>query len=95
VCVMGYSDEFQLGRVVKAKAGRDKGKFFVVVGRIDHEYVLIANGRTRSIDKPKKKKIKHLEAKPDMIYNLRDKIIEGKRIFDAEIRKCLEMMGYE
>ncbi|MGI6130010.1 MAG: RNA-binding protein [bacterium] len=92
---MGNNGEFQIGRVVRAKAGRDKGKFFVIVDRIDHEYVLIVNGRTRRIDKPKKKKIKHLEPKPDVIYNLRDKIINGIQIFDAEIRKNLETLGYE
>ena len=31
---MGNNGEFQIGRVVRAKAGRDKGKFFVIVGRL-------------------------------------------------------------
>mgnify|MGYP000848400045 CR=1 FL=1 len=95
MCNMGNNDQFEIGRVVRAKAGRDKGKFFIIVGRIDQEYVLLANGTNRSIKKPKKKKIKHLEAKPDVVYNLRDKINDGKQVFDAEIRKSLEMMGYE
>jgi large subunit ribosomal protein L14e len=54
--------EFEVGRVVLAKAGRDKGKAFIIIQRLDDEYVLIADGAGRTIDKPKKKKIKHLKA---------------------------------
>ncbi len=44
-----------------AKSGRDKGKKLVVTEVIDNEYVMIADGRRRKIEKPKKKKIKHLQ----------------------------------
>nr|MBO2493741.1 RNA-binding protein [Clostridia bacterium] len=88
-------DGMDIGRVVLAKAGRDKGKHFVIVGRMDENYVLIANGKSRSIDKPKKKKIKHLEAKPHVLYNVREKILSGQKVFDAELRKSLEALGYE
>ncbi|MFO7295146.1 MAG: KOW domain-containing RNA-binding protein [Caldicoprobacter sp.] len=89
------NDGMDIGRVVLAKAGRDKGKHFVIVGRMDENYVLIANGKSRSIDKPKKKKIKHLEAKPHVLYNVREKILSGQKVFDAELRKSLEALGYE
>ncbi|CDM69566.1 hypothetical protein CM240_2429 [Clostridium bornimense] len=49
-----------INRIVIGKAGRDSGKYFLIIGVIDDEYVLICNGKNRSIDKPKKKKIKHL-----------------------------------
>jgi len=89
------NDGMDIGRVVLAKAGRDKGKHFVIVGRMDENYVLIANGKSRSIDKPKKKKIKHLEAKSHVLYNVREKILSGQKVFDAELRKSLEALGYE
>ena len=47
------------GRVVKAKAGRDKDQFFVIVGFSGKE-VVICNGKRRTLLKPKKKNIKHL-----------------------------------
>ncbi|MBQ6387604.1 MAG: KOW domain-containing RNA-binding protein [Ruminococcus sp.] len=47
------------GSVVRAKAGRDKDKFFVVL-QTDGEYALIADGRRRRVEHPKRKKIKHL-----------------------------------
>lgn len=82
----------QIGRVVLAKAGRDRGNLFVIVDVIDHEYVFIANGTNRTIDKPKKKKIKHLEPSPDVLSGIRDKILEGRKVFDAEIRKSLDVL---
>ena len=48
------------GSVVFSLAGRDKGRYFIVVGVLDEDHVLIANGRSRKIGKPKKKKLKHL-----------------------------------
>ena len=47
------------GRVVKAKAGRDKNQFFVVVD-FDDSFAFICDGRRRKLLKPKKKNIKHL-----------------------------------
>jgi len=84
-----------IGRVVLAKAGRDKGKHFVIVGKIDEDYVLIANGTNRTIDKPKKKKIKHLDIRPELLVELKDKLERGLKVYDAEIRKSLERLGYE
>ena len=49
------------GSIVKAKAGRDKDMFFVVL-RLEKDYAYIANGRRRRVEKPKKKKLIHLQA---------------------------------
>lgn len=49
------------GQFVLSIAGRDKNRIFMVVDTIDENYVLIADGMLRSINKPKKKKLKHLK----------------------------------
>ena len=49
-----------LGSIALSLAGRDKGRYFVVVGVIDENHVAVADGRKRKIEKPKKKKLKHL-----------------------------------
>ena len=49
-----------LGSIALSLAGRDKDRTFVIVGVLDENYVCIANGRERKIEKPKKKKLKHL-----------------------------------
>lgn len=50
------------GSVVIAKAGRDKGKAFAVTEVLDARTVLIADGKSRPIERPKRKNIAHLQA---------------------------------
>ena len=50
------------GSVVIAKAGRDKGKAFAVLKVLDDRTVLIADGRRRPIERPKRKNVIHLQA---------------------------------
>ncbi|MBQ7825804.1 MAG: KOW domain-containing RNA-binding protein, partial [Clostridia bacterium] len=83
----------EVGRVVFSKAGRDQGHYFVVVDVIDEDYVDIANGCKRKVDNPKKKKINHLVAKPEILEEIREKILAKKRIFDSEVRNRLDAIG--
>ena len=51
-----------VGHLVVSLAGRDKGCICAVVGEPDEEgFVLIADGKVRKVEKPKKKKLKHLK----------------------------------
>jgi len=52
--------EIKLGSIVKSIAGKEKDKFFLVI-EIDEIYAVIADGKRRPLENPKKKKIKHLE----------------------------------
>ena len=85
----------EVGRVVFSRAGRDQGHYFVVVDVINEDYVAIANGCQRKVDNPKKKKIKHLVAKEEIIEEIREKIFAKKRIFDSEVRNRLDAIGYQ
>ena len=85
----------EVGRVVLSRAGRDQGHVFVIMDVIDENYVAIANGCQRKVDNPKKKKIKHLVAKPEIIEEIREKIFAKKRIFDSEVRNKLDAIGYQ
>ena len=49
------------GQIVKSKSGHDKGDVFFVMKVLDDDYVLIADGDRRKSEKPKKKKVKHLQ----------------------------------
>ncbi|MBC8585961.1 KOW domain-containing RNA-binding protein [Youxingia wuxianensis] len=48
-----------IGCVVKATAGRDADGFYVVCG-IENGFVLLADGKRRKLEKPKKKNVKHV-----------------------------------
>lgn len=80
--------KLELGQLVKSKQGRDKGELFFVVGILDNHHVMLANGSTRKINKPKKKKNKHL-----MVYKFKNNDIidklNKKTIDDFFIKKSL------
>jgi len=48
------------GTVVRAKAGRDCDKLFVVTQTCGDGYVMISDGKTRKLAAPKRKNVKHL-----------------------------------
>jgi len=80
-----------LGQIVYSKAGRDSGKKFIVVGIINDVYVLISDGDVRKIDKPKKKKLKHLKITELVINDLKEKMLNNIIINNSDIKKCLAL----
>lgn len=83
-----------LGRICYSKSGRDKGKYFVIVGIVDAEHVLIADGGIRKLNKPKKKKLKHLNLKPMVLQSIGEKLEDGRKVFDAELKSAIINTGY-
>lgn len=73
--------EIQKGSVVYSKAGRDKKKLLLVL-RTDGEFAYVADGILRTADKPKKKKLKHLQGTKWMCKVFTD-------MADSDIRKAL------
>jgi len=74
-----------IGQVVFAKCGRDKGKAFVVIN-VQEEYLYLVDGILRTLNKPKKKKVKHVRP-VNHIVNLE---VAGRALQDADIRKELK-----
>ena len=79
----------EIGSVVVSKAGRDQGRLFLVVGEVDDDFVLIANGDLRKMDRMKKKRRKHLKPTGTVVQALRDRISNGERVEDHELRAWL------
>lgn len=78
-----------LGQIVVSRTGRDAGKRFVVVKVIDDSFVEISDGDLRKIEKPKRKRIKHLKRTDEKAEILAEKLKSSDRITNAEIRKTL------
>ena len=79
----------KVGTIVKSKAGRDNGKFFVVYSILDENYVLLVNGKNKKLSNPKKKKYKHLIVCKE-ISELREKIEQARYLLDSDIRSQLK-----
>ena len=52
--------EYGTGCLVRSLAGHDKGTYYIIV-REDARYVYLADGRTKTAAKPKRKKRKHVQ----------------------------------
>ena len=72
------------GSVVRAEAGRDGGGYFVIV-EADEKYCFIADGRSRKLNKPKRKNIKHIR--------ITDSMIDLNDITDKKLRNALKQFG--
>lgn len=58
------SMNIEVGSVVKSLAGKDRDRFFCVVGLTGDEkaYCLLRDGKLFKVEKPKKKNVKHINA---------------------------------
>ena len=79
-----------IGKVVISKAGRDKGKYFIVVGAVDEDYVLIADGKLRLESKPKKKKLRHLGFTDIIAEEMIRDILSGNKLSNSMIKEFLK-----
>ena len=69
-------------------AGRDRGKLFVVLAA-EGEYLLLADGKARKVEAPKRKKRKHVLFVADDATRLSDKIKSNEKITNSELRRTL------
>ncbi len=79
--------EYRTGQLVRSKAGRDKGTEYLVI-RAEGNYIYVADGKTRRLERLKKKKIKHVQGS----YEISDEIVEcleNGTLEDHMIRRIL------
>ncbi len=74
--------------VVRSLAGRDAGELFFV-SSTDGEYAYIVNGRDRRLEKPKKKKLKHLKRVERGTDRVDLKLRSGEKVTNSELRRAL------
>lgn len=79
----------EIGSIVVSKAGRDAGRRFLVVAEVDQDFVMIANGGLRGMDRQKKKRRKHLKPTGQVVEGLRARLSEGTPVEDHEVRAWL------
>ena len=77
-----------VGDVVKSVNGRDTGNEFFVVN-IDGQYAWIADGKGRRLEKPKKKKLKHLQFIAKGECRTAEKLRSGEKATNNELRRSL------
>ena len=84
--------EVDKSSLIVSKAGRDKGQLFYVIDT-DEQYVYLADGKSRRLEKPKRKKRKHIEQIPRTESRIAEKIRNGEKVLNSELRKELASFG--
>ena len=74
--------------VVVSTAGRDAGTWFYVVNE-DPVFLFLANGKDRTLDKPKRKKRKHVQKVLRSETRVAEKLRQGDKVLNGELRRDL------
>ena len=78
--------------VVVSTAGRDSGEWFYVVNE-DPIYLFLANGKDRPLDRPKRKKRKHVQKVLRSETRVADKLRRGDKVLNGELRRDLAFLA--
>ena len=84
-----------IGRLVVSKAGRDKGRPFVIVKIINERFVAIADGDLRRLDNPKVKNIKHLQVCNRELPEVKEALRSKEMLENHRLRKLLRSLWAE
>lgn len=79
----------KIGEFAKSKAGHDKDEIFIIIN-IEDEYVYLVDGKNRNIEKPKKKKMKHIQSIHYIDSELQNKLNSNVKLQNEDIRKALK-----
>ena len=80
--------------IIESLAGRDKGKFFYVID-VEENFVLIADGKGRKLENPKRKKLKHVRRVTRTETRVAAKILNGDKVLNSELRRDLAAFGQQ
>ena len=87
-------DNIHISDVVTSTAGRDQGSLFYVIGT-DGEFLMLANGKDRTLDKPKRKKRKHVQKVLRSETRVAVMLRNGDKVLNSELRRDLAFIARE
>ena len=74
--------------VVVSTAGRDQGSLYYVIST-DEMFLMLVNGKDRTLDKPKRKKRRHVQKVLRSETRVAAKLISGDKVLNSELRRDL------
>jgi len=81
-------EEISISDIIVSAAGRDQGRLFYVIGT-EGVYALIANGKDRKLEHPKRKKLKHVRFVTRIESGVALKLRSGEKVLNSEMRREL------
>lgn len=82
-----------IGSFAKSKAGHDKDHIYIIV-KEEKEYVYLVDGKTKTLEHPKKKKHKHIQIIKKYADNaICKKLQESIPLRDEEIKRAIKLVS--
>ena len=88
----GIPDSIIISDVVVSTAGRDRGQWFYVI-KEEPMFLYLANGKDRTLDKPKRKKRKHIQKVLRSETRVAQKLRAGDKVLNGELRRDLASLS--
>ena len=86
--------DINISDVVISTAGRDKDELFYVIAE-EEQFLILANGKDRPLDKPKRKKRKHVQKVLRSETRVAEKLRSGDKVLNGELRRDLAVLARE
>ena len=86
--------DLTIADVVVSTAGRDAGQLFYVL-EADDTYLILVDGKGRTIEKPKRKKRKHANKVLRSETRVAAKLRAGDKVLNSELRRDLAYLSRE
>ena len=84
--------DINISDVVMTTAGRDAGNWFYVINE-DPVFLFLANGKDRTLEKPKRKKRKHVQKVLRSETRVAEKLRHGDKVLNGELRRDLAFLA--
>ena len=82
-------ERVKAGMFARSKAGHDKGKLYIIM-KTEGEYAYLTDGRIRPLEKPKKKKIRHIQPEYRIFCEQ-----EPEKMSDDDIKRAIRLKERE
>lgn len=87
-------NRIKTGYFAVSKAGHDCNEIYVII-EVDSEYVYLADGKLKTVDKPKKKKKKHIQIVTNMDEAICTKLSQNKLLINEDIKRAIKLYKNE
>lgn len=85
-------EEYGVGMMVRSLAGHDKGKVYMILD-VKEPYVYLVDGKIRTLEHPKRKRIKHIQVNRHIPEWIQMVIQEGRDLQDSDVIRGIREYG--
>lgn len=83
-------NRIKTGYFAVSMAGHDCNEIYVIIN-MDSEYVYLADGKFKTVDKPKKKKNKHVQIIKNIDQAIKLKLSQNKLLINEDIKRAIKL----